>query len=137
MAADLKSVPYNIEKPHMHVFRCERFPELRIVYERKERPTDPNEKYLGFLRSAAGGIFQTNDEKVANFIRSLPLFEEGIIVESNHEELGDMLSTAKVPERVSLGALGTVPSGTGAPDRPAEEPPANPRAAKSPRRVAA
>lgn len=159
MAGDIKSIPYSIEKVHQFVFLCKQWPELRLVYQRKERNGDPPEKYIGFLRTAAGGIFQTNNEEVAKFIRDLEQFsgaeeefkkilleqhdndysdfEAKGIWELSHDFLGRLLRRAPASgQQVVQGPVGTVQGQKPKrePVAPLEEPPAEPVASKGPRR---
>lgn len=141
MAGDNKSRAYSPDEKHKHVFVCKKWPQLRVVYVRvgeEKHVKGQAEKYLGFLQTAAGGIYQTNSDAIAEYLENLDQFKDGEIVKLTHEELGKLLRIAPSEERVSTGPVGTLadtPSKAD-PEAPSETEPAPPKPARGARRKA-
>lgn len=134
MAADVKSRPYNPKDPYEHCYVSAKYTNYRVVYERAEGK-GTKDRYLGFLHMAVGGVFQTNDEKIAAYIEALDDFKDGDIVKVTHAELGEMMSESPADEeKVSQGAVGTTRAKAPLPAPPLEDAPPEPRAARGPRR---
>lgn len=146
--ADTTSKVYSPEKEHSFHFICKRWPMLRIRHKAKVLPHEV-EEYIGFQKTAAGGLFITNDEALAKTIRNQDAFFSGQldeeIVDSNnipdgiweitHDQAGKLLSRAPAEgSAVVQGAIGTLPQRKPDPVAPAEEAPAEPVAARGPRR---
>jgi hypothetical protein len=108
MAKDLASKPFDPKKEYDHVFLCRKYPMIRLVFKRREKAGDA-EQYIGFLKhEAVGGVFQTNDKEVAEFLDSVIADgEHGHEFERiDHAELADMIASAEpVRTRVNRGAM--------------------------------
>lgn len=105
MAADIQSKPFDANREYAHTYICRKYPMIRIVYKRKEKVGDI-EQYIGFLKHAAGGIFQTDDNKVGAFLDELLSDgEHGHEFEKiSHEELGSLLASVPAEQtRVNRG----------------------------------
>ncbi len=110
MAGDNKSRAYSPDEKHEHVYLCKKWPQLRMVYVRvgdEKHVKGQAEKYLGFLQTAAGGIFQTNNDAVAAYIEDTEAFKDGVIEKLTHEELGKILLMTPAESKVTTGPVGT------------------------------
>ncbi len=139
MAADNKSRAYSPDESHKHVYLCRKNPQLRVVYVRigdEKHVKGQAEKYLGFLQTAAGGIFQTNSDEIAAYIEDLEYFKDNNIEKVTHVELGKILRMTPVSELVTLGPVGTAETDAPKPEpeAPAESEPPRPKAAKGVRK---
>ncbi len=140
MAADIASKPYDPSREYKHVYLCRKYPMIRLVYKRKEKAGD-SEQYIGFLKHAAGGIFQTDSNEVAEFMDALIKDgEHGHQFEKiTHEELGDLLSSVPAEQtRVNRGPTASRQTEKSEEPEPTESAPRRASGAKGPkgRRVA-
>lgn len=135
MPADIASKPYDVNKEYAHAYICKKYPMLRLVFKRKEKQGDV-EQYVGFLKHAPGGIFQTNDSEVAAFLDEIvENGEHGHLIEKiDHAELGALMSAAE-PERARVNRGPTSSRQTEKSEVPPDEGEERaPTAAKGPKR---
>lgn len=136
MPADIASKPYDPEREYKHVYICRKYPMLRMVYERKQKAGDV-ERYIGFLKHAAGGIFQTDDKDVAAYLDSfIDENEHGHTIEKiSHEDLGAELAAVPASQtRVNRGPMASRQADRADEPAPQETPKRAVGAARGPKR---
>lgn len=135
MPADIASKPYDSKREYAHVYLCRKYPMLRLVFKRKKQQGD-TEQYIGFLKHAAGGVFQTSDKEVAAYLDELiSEGEHGHLIEKiSHAELGDILSAVPAEKtRVNRGPTSTRQTDKSEEPAPEESAPRLTSAAKGPK----